>query len=43
VAKKLADQGINVTTDTPDQFATLMAAETERLGKVVKASGARAD
>ena len=43
VAKKLAEQGINVTTDTPEQFAALMASETERLGKVVKASGARAD
>ena len=43
VVKKLADQGIQVVTSTPAQFAAFMASETDRLGKVVKASGARAD
>jgi tripartite-type tricarboxylate transporter receptor subunit TctC len=43
VTKKLAEQGIQTVTSTPAQFAAFMASETERLGKVVKASGARAD
>jgi tripartite-type tricarboxylate transporter receptor subunit TctC len=43
VVKQLGETGINVTTGTPEQFAAFMAAETERLGKVVKASGASAE
>lgn len=41
--RQLADTGIRVVTGTPEAFATFMAAETERLGKVVRSSGARAD
>ena len=43
VQRKLSEQSIRVGISTPENFASFMAAETERLGKVVKASGARAD
>ena len=35
--------GITVLTGTPQAFAAHIASETERLGKIVKASGARAE
>ena len=35
--------GQTVSASTPDEFAELMRAEHERWGRVVKASGAKAD
>jgi hypothetical protein len=32
-----------VITNTPEEFAALIAADTARLGKIVRESGARAD
>ncbi|NRF72093.1 tripartite tricarboxylate transporter substrate binding protein [Aquincola sp. S2] len=43
VQRRLNETAIRVGISTPETFASFMAAETERLGKVVKASGARAD
>ena len=40
---KLASQGFNVMTGTPEQFGTLLRSEMERWSKVVKVSGAKAD
>jgi tripartite-type tricarboxylate transporter receptor subunit TctC len=36
VTKKLADLGLYVTTDTPEEFHDLIKVDIERLGKVVK-------
>lgn len=43
VVKRFTDQGLDVVTNTPEEFAALIAADTARLGKVVRDSGARAD
>jgi len=43
VVRRLGEIGIRVVTNKPEEFAAFMAAETERLGKVVRASGSRAD
>jgi tripartite-type tricarboxylate transporter receptor subunit TctC len=43
VVKRFTDQGLDVVTNTPEQFAALIAADAARLGKVVRDSGARAD
>jgi tripartite-type tricarboxylate transporter receptor subunit TctC len=42
-AQKTSPMGITVLTGTPQAFAAHIASETERLGKIVKASGARAE
>lgn len=42
-AQKTSQMGITVLTGTPQAFAAHITTETERLGKIVKASGARAD
>ena len=41
--KKLEDQGLTVQAGSPDQFLKLMRSDIEKWGRVVKASGARAD
>jgi len=43
VVKRLADQGIEATSMTPEQFAAFIRAETARWTEVVKSSGAKAD
>jgi tripartite-type tricarboxylate transporter receptor subunit TctC len=41
VKAKLADQGVDVQTNTPQDMAKLVAIELEKWGKVVKVTGAR--
>ena len=41
--KLLAARGTDPQTSTPDEFARFIKSETERWGKVVRASGATAD
>ena len=41
--KKLEDQGLTVQGGSPEQFLKLMRSDIEKWGRVVKASGARAD
>ena len=41
--EKLASQGFNVLTGTPEQFSTLLKSEMDRWSKVVKVSGAKAE
>jgi tripartite-type tricarboxylate transporter receptor subunit TctC len=43
IAKSLADRGLDVVTNTPEEFAAVIKTDTATLGKVVKESGARAD
>ena len=43
ITKRFADQGVDIVTNSPAEFAAYIKSETERLGKVVKDSGARAD
>ncbi len=43
VVKRLADQGIEAMSMTPEQFAAFIRSETARWTEVVKISGARAD
>jgi tripartite-type tricarboxylate transporter receptor subunit TctC len=43
IAKSLADRGLDVVTNTPEEFAAVIRTDTATLGKVVKESGARAD
>ena len=40
VREKLVGQGMEPLTSTPAEFASFIRSEIERLGKVVKASGA---
>ena len=43
VREKLLSQGSEVTPSTPEQFAKLIAVDTERLGRVVKTAKMRLD
>lgn len=43
VQKRLDDLGLNISETTPQQLAALVKSDVKRLGKIVKASGARAD
>jgi tripartite-type tricarboxylate transporter receptor subunit TctC len=43
VAKQMEDQGAEAVTSTPKEFAAFIAAETERLGTIIRGLGARAD
>ncbi len=40
---KLAAQGAEVLTGTPQQFSTMLRADIDKWGKIVKASGAQVD
>ena len=41
--EKLANSGFEVITSTPDEYGEFVRVEVERWGRVVKASGAKAD
>jgi len=41
--KKYADQGVDVSGSTPEQFAALIRNDVAKWGKVVKESGAKID
>jgi len=43
VVKQIADQGAEAAGTTPAQFAAFMAAETERIGRIVRAVGVKGD
>ena len=43
VAKRIGNLGQTISMSTPEQFGELVRAEHERWGRVVKASGAKAD
>ena len=43
VRAKIKEQGGEVVSETPEQFATFIKAESTKWGKVVKESGASAD
>ncbi len=43
VKERLAASGFEVIVSTPEQYGEFVRSEVERWGKVVKASGARAD
>jgi len=43
IEKSLTERGLDVVTNTPEQFAAVIKADTATLGKVVKESGAKAD
>src|SRR5688572_30260562 len=43
VAERMADLGLAIVADTPEQFAQFVAAESDKMRKLVQASGARVD
>jgi len=43
LAKRLTEQGIDVTTGTPEEYTAFIKSETARWREVVKASGAKVD
>ena len=43
LAKRLSEQGIDVSPSTPEEYTAYIKSETARLGEMVKASGAKAD
>jgi tripartite-type tricarboxylate transporter receptor subunit TctC len=43
VAKQMADQGADAVTSTPAEFAAFIAAQTERVGKIVRTVGVKAE
>ncbi len=43
IAERLRKQGVNVLTMPPDQFATYLRADFDRMAKVVKAAGAKVE
>jgi tripartite-type tricarboxylate transporter receptor subunit TctC len=43
VIKQMTDQGAEGLATTPAEFATFIASETERFGKVVRAVGVKAE
>ena len=42
VVSKVAAQGVEMTTSSPEEFSKLIAADVERLGKVVRDAGIKA-
>jgi tripartite-type tricarboxylate transporter receptor subunit TctC len=43
IRQKLESQGVDPITNTPSEFAAYLKSETEKWGKVVKATGAKAE
>jgi len=43
VAERLQSLGLTIVADTPEEFASFVAAESEKMRKLVEVSGARAD
>ena len=43
IVRQMTDQGAEAAATTPAEFATFIASETERFGKVVRAVGAKAE
>ncbi len=43
VAERMADLGLAIVADTPEQFARFVAAESDKMRNLVQASGARVD
>jgi tripartite-type tricarboxylate transporter receptor subunit TctC len=43
VAERLGQLGLAIVADSPEQFASFVAAESEKMRKLVQASGARVD
>jgi tripartite-type tricarboxylate transporter receptor subunit TctC len=43
IAERMAELGLAVVADTPGEFARFVAAESEKMRKLVQASGARVD
>jgi tripartite-type tricarboxylate transporter receptor subunit TctC len=43
IAERLEKLGLSVVADSPEEFARFVAAESEKMRKLVQASGARAD
>ncbi len=42
VVEKVAAEAVEMTTSTPDDFAKLLAADIERLGKLIRDAGIKA-
>ena len=42
LVRQVAAQAVEITTSTPDQFAKLLASDVERLGKVIREAGIKA-
>jgi tripartite-type tricarboxylate transporter receptor subunit TctC len=42
VVSKVAAQAVNITTSTPEEFAKLIAADLERIAKVARDAGIKA-
>ena len=43
VVKRLAAEGVDAVTSTPEEFAARLRSEIEKWGKVVRASGIKAE
>ena len=43
IVKQMTDQGAEALATTPAEFTAFIASETERLGKLVRAVGAKAE
>jgi tripartite-type tricarboxylate transporter receptor subunit TctC len=43
IVKQMTDQGAEARPTTPAEFAAFIGSETERLGKLVRAVGAKAE
>ena len=43
IVKKLADIGVDIVANTPDEFSAMIKSEAAQWGEVVRVSGARAD
>ena len=43
ITRQIADQGAEPRASTPDEFAAFIASETERIGRIVRAVGAKGE
>jgi tripartite-type tricarboxylate transporter receptor subunit TctC len=43
LVKRFTDLGLDVVTNTPEEFAALIASDIAKLGQVVRDSGAKVD